>query len=76
MGLSPLARGNHEAHHQPADLAGPIPARAGQPANDGVLIRPNGAYPRSRGATDALPLPPPFHQGLSPLARGNRTEGS
>ena len=51
MGLSPLARGNPVGAGGVAGVAGPIPARAGQP---GALRRhpaETGAYPRSRGAT-------------------------
>ncbi len=73
-GLSPLARGNHPAIMMMLALAGPIPARAGQPA----LLQPRaaslGAYPRSRGATRLSTLVLVSRSGLSPLARGNRRE--
>ena len=71
-GLSPLARGNQVLPSKLQGFGGPIPARAGQP----LLWHPaqswTRAYPRSRGATDQIALPPPPVQGLSPLARGNR----
>ncbi len=71
-GLSPLARGNLEAAGVVLLAGGPIPARTGQPNRRGFGGFCSGAYPRSHGAT----LPPffavDFHQGLSPLARGNR----
>ena len=50
---------------------GPIPARAGQPALRQGAHGCDGAYPRSRGATWGLRVPPTFWPGLSPLARGN-----
>ena len=70
-GLSPLARGNLGCVSGGPVLAGPIPARAGQPGLPLVRMALAGAYPRSRGATLILtPLAVAF-QGLSPLARGN-----
>ena len=50
-GLSPLARGNRwqAVHCHP--LAGPIPARAGQPCFAARVTCGRRAYPRSRGAT-------------------------
>ncbi len=50
-GLSPLARGNPPVLGGWCRTCGPIPARAGQPATAGSLIRLVRAYPRSRGAT-------------------------
>ena len=50
---------------------GPIPAHAGQPSRRRRSSRPARAYPRSRGATAILGLPPRCARGLSPLTRGN-----
>ena len=56
-------------------LAGPIPARAGQPMCYPTCNSAARAYPRSRGAT-ATELGVTFPAtGLSPLARGNRIGG-
>ncbi len=52
-------------------LAGPIPARAGQPASTSGTMPVARAYPRSRGATSATGRPDSRAAGLSPLARGN-----
>ncbi len=71
MGLSPLARGNPGRVVVDRCLAGPIPARTGQPTcqrSAGALSR---AYPRSHGATGPAWLVGAGGQGLSPLARGN-----
>ena len=72
LGLSPLARGNQARPQDVNPWQGPIPARAGQPALNSVRPSSTRAYPRSRGAT--LPGAGKYisHQGLSPLARGNR----
>ena len=70
-GLSPLARGNLLDSQELFDRVGPIPARAGQPALRQGAHGCDGAYPRSRGATWGLRVPPTFWPGLSPLARGN-----
>ncbi len=74
-GLSPLARGNpgRQAAQRRGD--GPIPARAGQPPRGRVPRGRSRAYPRSRGATRCAPVPMHQHEGLSPLARGNRARG-
>ena len=50
---------------------GPIPARAGEPLNNGVVHGVVGAYPRSRGGTWYFFAAPGELDGLSPLARGN-----
>ena len=50
-GLSPLARGNRQAHRQALRGQGPIPARAGQPHHSARRCGRIRAYPRSRGAT-------------------------
>ena len=71
-GLSPLARGNQTHAYVQPQIVGPIPARTGQPDDhNGVDRRPR-AYPRSHGATWVKVGMSLHHQGLSPLARGNR----
>ena len=72
-GLSPLARGNLPVSCRTAVLAGPIPARAGQPSEALMQSLRSWAYPRSRGATELSPMLAGRVGGLSPLARGNRT---
>ena len=71
-GLSPLARGNPIDSRVLRAGAGPIPARAGQPANPGAPPDEPRAYPRSRGATRTACAASKRVMGLSPLARGNR----
>ena len=71
-GLSPLARGNLLDPLAIAAGAGPIPARAGQPAGAACPGQASGAYPRSRGATVVAVGAAIATYGLSPLARGNR----
>ena len=70
-GLSPLARGNPCGLRQQAQQAGPIPARAGEPAQIDAYNVAVRAYPRSRGGTSDSPYGPECRAGLSPLARGN-----
>ena len=67
----PLARGNRLGQHETAGLAGPIPARAGQPRLAMAQATPSTAYPRSRGATCVAYAKEEAAMGLSPLARGN-----
>ncbi len=71
-GLSPLARGNRLPSGRVDGRAGPIPARAGQPAASRPRARWGRAYPRSRGATHRQDVRRAAVQGLSPLARGNQ----
>ena len=70
-GLSPLARGNLGLGQCLLCPAGPIPARAGQPASCHLRLCARRAYPRSRGATGVSGAFIPSIKGLSPLARGN-----
>ena len=71
-GLSPLARGNHRVTRVEDLRLGPIPARAGEPAQRVIAAPAGRAYPRSRGGTlNGRPSTLPC-DGLSPLARGNR----
>ncbi len=73
-GLSPLARGNHLYAFGTLSPDGPIPARAGQPSFCHAQALGFWAYPRSRGATALSPASVLSDVGLSPLARGNRSE--
>ena len=73
-GLSPLARGNPCVRRQQGSHCGPIPARAGQPCRKCQQSGPRWAYPRSRGATASISVSGGDQQGLSPLARGNRSD--
>ena len=73
LGLSPLARGNRPRNLSRGFRQGPIPARTGQPTKAHFAICACGAYPRSHGATQAMPVPEDDIPGLSPLARGNQT---
>jgi len=59
-GLSPLARGNPALDPRWWVLAGPIPARAGQPHHHHRRRWPTRAYPRSRGATGCATVLPPL----------------
>ena len=70
-GLSPLARGNRRRRRRIKQSHGPIPARAGQPAEHALCAPGQWAYPRSRGATNSPNAREEIHEGLSPLARGN-----
>ncbi len=51
LGLSPLARGNHDFDAGLLADVGPIPARAGEPHRFLRSPCPGWAYPRSRGGT-------------------------
>jgi len=74
QGLSPLARGNRVGRRRWSAKIGPIPARAGEPDSDRQRSTPAGAYPRSRGGTNTTQHQDSGRQGLSPLARGNRSQ--
>ena len=74
MGLSPLARGNHELIGRVVVVRGPIPARAGEPRGNHRALERRWAYPRSRGGTEAKLADEPVIVGLSPLARGNQMD--
>ena len=70
-GLSPPARGSLEGPLHAGDLAGPIPARAGEPIR-GVGLEPRlRAYPRPRGGASARRTRLLTSTGLSPPARGS-----
>ena len=70
-GLSPLTRGNPQGPRPGTLAGGPIPAHAGQPGIQQLFHVLFGAYPRSRGATEARVNRDFADEGLSPLTRGN-----
>ncbi len=71
-GLSPRARWNLGAVGVDDDLAGTIPAGAGEPRRRPLTRRTAGDYPRGRGGTRAVHTLAASGAGLSPRARGNR----
>ena len=71
-GLSPRVRGNPEGVKYCIGGTGPIPACAGQPANDLLNWLEHGAYPRVCGATQIRAGSLQKQSGLSPRVRGNR----
>ncbi len=71
-GLSPLARGSRRCALHGVVFPGPIPARAGQPAQTAARTPWRRAYPRSRGAAHGFERYAFAAPGLSPLARGSR----
>jgi len=71
LGLSPRARGNHRFKRLRGLAEGSIPACAGEPPTGIARVGPAAVYPRVRGGTDADPMGPDRHDGLSPRARGN-----
>ena len=70
-GLSPPTRGNHAAETSGKDLAGSIPAHAGEPKICRPVPRPSRVYPRPRGGTRFGWRSLAELQGLSPPTRGN-----
>ena len=70
-GLSPPTRGNHHVLVPPRQLAGSIPAHAGEPELSRSGARPSGVYPRPRGGTGRWRRAPSAGRGLSPPTRGN-----
>ena len=71
----PVARGNLGADVKVSTEDSSIPARAGKPCSRPCRSRWATVYPRSRGATRECQQASKHHQGLSPLARGNRLCG-
>ena len=71
MGLSPRVRGNRNLSENRMGNTGPIPACAGQPAENPRRSHDEGAYPRVCGATFPLEFGSRLYWGLSPRVRGN-----
>ena len=73
QGLSPLARGKHQACEIVEGRSGPIPAGAGETQLFKDAPAPRGAYPRWRGGNNGLKGLRCQVLGLSPLARGKHS---
>ena len=70
-GLSPRVRGNPGSTMGGLNVAGSIPACAGEPERAGPCCLTPAVYPRVCGGTLNPGPPPPPHPGLSPRVRGN-----
>ena len=71
-GLSPRVRGNRVCQFGCPDLAGSIPACAGEPLASASITCKWTVYPRVCGGTARWGFGDPAYQGLSPRVRGNR----
>ena len=71
-GLSPRVRGNRELRPAGVDVAGSIPACAGEPWPEHRRASPGWVYPRVCGGTIAHGRGDAGVSGLSPRVRGNR----
>ena len=71
QGLSPRVRGNRPAERPAVTRSGSIPACAGEPRLQHVLLGGVGVYPRVCGGTPTTPRTARAWQGLSPRVRGN-----
>ena len=70
-GLSPRVRGNPMTMVPQMQMAGSIPACAGEPQLVAHAIALVGVYPRVCGGTDKIGPRPSTFEGLSPRVRGN-----
>ena len=70
-GLSPRVRGNLVGFDFGGDVAGSIPACAGEPCGCGCGCLRCGVYPRVCGGTSRPPIYSYHPEGLSPRVRGN-----
>ena len=73
-GLSPRSRGNLFNNIMNCQVAGTIPALAGEPLCWRTSFRRIGDYPRARGGTISLTISRPLSPGLSPRSRGNQSQ--
>ena len=73
-GLSPRGRGNLTKYPAGDAGFGPIPARAGEPSQEGPRQAVGGAYPRAGGGTGPSNSIGYAVPGLSPRGRGNRPQ--
>ena len=71
-GLSPRVRGNPLLSPNRLSSSGSIPACAGEPSEDVILIFSISVYPRVCGGTGGPPMMDELNTGLSPRVRGNR----
>ena len=70
-GLSPRVRGNPALPELETDIAGSIPACAGEPRRPDPSGSRRTVYPRVCGGTGRIPPAPGPGRGLSPRVRGN-----
>ena len=70
-GLSPRVRGNHPQQQNPWIGVGSIPACAGEPLLQVLIVHQYWVYPRVCGGTDTLSRQRKTPAGLSPRVRGN-----
>ena len=75
-GLSPRMRGNLFRRAGIPQIAGSIPAHAGEPFSFFIFLTPLKVYPRACGGTVSGQLFGIDDQGLSPRMRGNRVRAS
>ena len=71
-GLSPPTRGNPDGAEPDSQLAGSIPAHAGEPRAGEAALAQGWVYPRPRGGTSWKNWSFVPQLGLSPPTRGNR----
>ena len=71
VGLSPPTRGNQLTDPALFEIAGSIPAHAGEPAAAPAHPAPRRVYPRPRGGTSSSTWGRVMAMGLSPPTRGN-----
>ena len=70
-GLSPHTRGNLIDTNGSNSRVGPIPAYAGEPSSESMIVSTRRAYPRIRGGTPPSAAFAAAVLGLSPHTRGN-----
>ena len=70
-GVSPRERGNRLLGHTHSEIAGCIPARAGEPQFPREWRVPEGVYPRASGGTVDIRDAVDLGKGVSPRERGN-----
>ena len=70
-GLSPRVRGNRPDRHRHSAANRSIPACAGEPADELLLLGKHQVYPRVCGGTHVAPSISTATRGLSPRVRGN-----
>ena len=73
-GLSPRVRGSQCGQDQRGDVAGPIPAGAGEPSSGTGERDLHRAYPRGCGGAPADAVYRPCAAGLSPRVRGSHSD--
>ena len=71
LGLSPRTRGSQATDRAGGQLAGSIPAHAGEPSAGPIDRRSPGVYPRARGGAIPRVFCASRLRGLSPRTRGS-----